>query len=101
MLGASVNDVEGLAFVSPVTKVLETPVYPTLDDMRVMVSRITGYAQGMWSGEYPTKKEKDSFCNYRCDVRQDCPLFALPERVDGKISFESVIAAREWKGEKG
>lgn len=100
MLGTSTKDVEYLSFVTPATKVLETPVYPTAEDMRVMVSRITGYAQGMWSGEYPTKKEKDSNCTYRCDVRQACPLFALPVSADGKITFESVIAAREWKGTK-
>ena len=99
MMGVPTSKVTYLSFVTPATKVLETPVYPSLDDMRVMVSRITGYAQGMWSGEYPTKEEKDSFCNYRCDVRQDCPLFAVPV-VNNKLSFESVIAAREWKGGK-
>lgn len=98
MLGISTNDIEYLSFVTPATPILETPVYPKIEDMRVMVSRITGYAQGMWSGKYPTK-EKDSFCTYRCDVRQACPLFALPV-TRGKITFESVLEARaerEWR----
>lgn len=97
MLKVPLRDVEFLSFLTPAATVLETPVYPSEDDLRVMTSRITQYAEGIWSGNYPTKEKKDSFCNYRCDVRRACPLFQIPVR-NGKAPFRLAKKAQNEQG---
>ena len=97
MMKIPASHIDYLSFVTPLTKVLETPVYPSEDDLRVMITRITDYAQGIWSGYYPPKAKIDSNCLYRCDVRRACPLFAMP-RKGSKVSLTEVAEAREWRG---
>jgi hypothetical protein len=84
--GTPLSDIDYLAFITPAAKQLETVTDPSPDEIRVMVSRITSYAEGIWSGNYPTKEKKDSDCLYRCDVRRSCPLFQIPVK-NGKAPF--------------
>lgn len=86
------QDFEGLSFITPLTKNLVTEVRPEAAEIQVMASRIIKYAQSAWNDITPTKPEIDSSCHYRCEVRNSCPLFKLPEAMpSGKIDFGKLI----------
>ena len=95
MSGVPLSDIEELAFITPMTPILETPVRPDKEDLRVMMSRITSYAQGVWSGNHPTKKAIDSNCTYRCEVKNACPLFSTVDAGKGKVSMTKTAALRK------
>lgn len=96
MLGCSLNDIEELAFLTPMTKQLEVPTVPSKDDIRSMMSRITTYAQGVWATEHPPKETPDSNCLYRCDVRRVCPLFTEVRGTGNKVSLVGTGKARKF-----
>lgn len=84
------------AFVTPLTRQLETVVVPDKDDYTKMLQRITAYAHAVWAGRHPTKEKKDSYCQYRCEVRNYCPMGAKPTVTDsGRVSILNMARMRE------
>lgn len=86
------EEFDGLAFITPLTNNLITEVYPESREVQVMANRIMRYAQAAWNDIAPTKPTIDSSCTYRCEVRNSCPLFKLPEKMNsGKVDFNSLL----------
>lgn len=89
------REVHRCAFVTPLTRTMETEVYPSADDYRYLMSRITAYAQAVWAGNMPTKRMRDSGCDYRCEVKSACPMGQTPSPDStGRVSFDSVARLR-------
>lgn len=94
--GIPLREVTKLAFLTPLCRDIETTVYPTSDDFRIMVQRITRYAQAVWAGYYPTKLARDSVCQYRCEVKAHCPLGQDPKPdSSGRVDFAAVARMRK------
>jgi len=90
------DDFAGLAFITPLTKNFLTEVYPENREIQVIANRIMRYAQAAWNGIAPTKTQVDSSCQYRCEVRNSCPLYKLPEVMNsGRIDFTKLIEAQK------
>lgn len=90
------DEFEGLAFITPLTSNLITEVIPEAAEIQKMASRIMKYAQSAWNNISPTKPEIDSDCHYRCEVKNSCPLFKLPETMaSGKLDFSKLLEAQK------
>lgn len=90
------REVTQAAFLTPLCKNITTPIFPTEDDFRSMVQRITKYANAVWAGYAPTKAVKDSDCSYRCEVSHACPLGTPPlPGTDGRVSFVDLAKTRK------
>lgn len=94
--GIPLRDIAETTFLTPLCRDITTTVYPDVDDFRVMVQRITRYAQQVWAGNIETKSARDNDCLYRCDVAKHCPMGQEPLPGDnGKVSFTDVARTRK------
>lgn len=78
------------AFLTPACKEQIVPVHIGNDEVRVMMSRIVKYCQGVWRDEWQPKDPITSDCKY-CDVKHACDLFRIPQ---GKKESFSEMADR-------
>ena len=92
-----VDEIYKLSFVTPLTKEIETAIYPTSTDYAVMLKTIQNYALDMWSSEpMPTKEAPDFTCKTQCEVRHVCPLMqAPPVEENGTLNFMNIVEQRK------
>lgn len=97
--GVPLADIDELSFITPLCRDMQTKIHPQPEDIRVMIQRITKYAQQAWSGYAPTKEAQDWECRMRCDVRKHCPMGPdVPITTSGRVDFSTI--ARNRKGEQ-
>lgn len=92
-LGIPTSEVTKLAFVTPLLKNLEQEVVAGPDEVREMMARITAYCQGLWTGQFATKRVSDWDCT-RCEVQGACPKFATARTSGGRISLLQTASLR-------
>lgn len=94
--GVPLADVDELSFITPLCKEIQTKIHPDPEDIRVMIQRITRYAQQAWAGYDPTKQEQDWECRTRCDVRKHCPMGPnVPMLPSGRVDFSTIARNRK------
>lgn len=81
-------------FLTPGCKQKFVPVTVDEEDIRVMMSRIVTFCQGVWRKEWEPKDEPDSDCTF-CDVKHACELFHMTPGT--KVSFLEMASRRKSK----
>ena len=93
-LGVPLSDIAETAFLTPLCKQLQVGTAPDVEDYRVLVQRITRYAQEVWANNWDMRETRDYVCR-RCEVRAACPMGRdpIPDQT-GRVDFMAVAKQR-------
>jgi hypothetical protein len=83
---------KNVAFLTPGCKQKYVPLQVTPDDVRIMMSRVVSYCQGVWAEQWQPKDEPDGDCSW-CDVKHACELFHI--EPGKRVSFMEMAARRK------
>lgn len=90
------------AFVTPLTKIQFHPLEITLEDRRLLLTRIAQMAQSVWRKDVPTLTADINDCFF-CDVKSLCPRFCIPvKETNGKktVTFADAASLRREAKER-